>query len=415
MEPQIPKEQAGFVKGRGTREQILNMRQLIEKAREYNVEMILCFVDYKKAFDCVDWKKLWLILLEMGAPIHLVTLIKNLYDNGYSTVRLNSEVASNEFQTGRGVRQGCILSPLLFNLYGEYIMRKVLENDDPEEAWNGGVIIGGHKLTNLRYADDTTLLAACIEEMENLLNKLEAGSRTFGLEINRSKTKMMIIDRPRNNRPDVAEIAGVEVVTHFTYLGSEIDNNGGCEKEVNRRVQMARNAMVKLNKIWRDRAITKRTKIRLVRTLVFSIFLYGAETWAVRQKERKKIDSFEMWCWRRMLRIPWTAKRTNQSILSEIGEERRLSSEVYARILKYFGHVTRANTLESIVVQGKVDGKRSRGRSPTRWSDLIRTLTDRTFVECTRLARDRDRWRNLVYAVTESRGHDAPAGGGTSH
>ena len=111
------------------------MRQLIEKAREYNVEMNLCFVDYQEAFDCVGWKKLWAISFKMAAaPKHLVTLIENLYDNGYSTVRLNSEVTSGEFQTGRGVRQGCTLSPLLFNLYEEYIVRKVLENGDAEEA-----------------------------------------------------------------------------------------------------------------------------------------------------------------------------------------------------------------------------------------------------------------------------------------
>ena len=99
-------------KGRATREEISNMRQLIEKAREYNVEITACFIDYKKAFDCVDWKKLWGILHEMGAPKHLVTLIKNLYDNGYSMVRLNSQVTPGKWQ-------GYILSPLLFNLYGE--------------------------------------------------------------------------------------------------------------------------------------------------------------------------------------------------------------------------------------------------------------------------------------------------------
>ena len=94
----------------------------------------------------------------------------------------------------------------------------------------------------------------------------------------------------------MAEIAEVKVVSHFTYLGFEIDDNGGCEKEVNRRAQMARNATVKLNRIWRDSAITKHTKIRLVRTLVFSIFLYRVKTWTVRQKKRKKVDSFEMLC-----------------------------------------------------------------------------------------------------------------------
>ena len=146
----------------------------------------------------------------------------------------------------------------------------------------------GTLLTNLRYVDDTTLLEACIEEMENPLNRLGAVSWTFGLEINRSKTKVMIIDRSRNNRPEVAEIAGVEVVSH--YLGSKIDNNGGCEKEVKRRAQMARNAMVKLNRICRDCSTTKHTKIRLVRTLVFLIFPSGAETWTDHQKERKKKD-----------------------------------------------------------------------------------------------------------------------------
>ena len=210
----------------------------------------------------------------------------------------------------------------------------------------------------------------------------------------------------------MAEIDGVEVVSHFTYLGSEVDYNGGCERKVNRRAKMARNAMMKRNTMWRDCAITKHTKIRLVRTLVFLIFLYGAETWTVRQKERKKINSFEMWCWRRMLRISWTAKRANQSVLDEIGVECRLSSEVYARILKCFGHVTRANTLESIMVQGKVDGKRSRGGSPTRWSNLIPTFMNRTFMECTKLARDRDRSCNLVYSVTENYSHNALIGGG---
>ena len=114
---------------------------------------------------------------------YLRTLFMNLYDNRYSTVHLNSKVTSGKFQTSGGARQGSILLPLLFNRYGEYIMMKVLESDDPEETWNGGVIIGGCKLTNLRYADDTTVLAACIEEMENLLNKLKAVRWTFGLEI----------------------------------------------------------------------------------------------------------------------------------------------------------------------------------------------------------------------------------------
>lgn len=135
------------MKGRGTRDQIFNSRQLIEEAREFNTPMLLCFIDYKKAFDCVRWSSLWTVLKEIGFPDHLVTLISNLYKNNEAIIRLDNKT-SNNFKVQRGVRQGCVLSPRLFNAYGEYIMRRALENFD------GGVSISGKKINNLRYADD---------------------------------------------------------------------------------------------------------------------------------------------------------------------------------------------------------------------------------------------------------------------
>lgn len=125
MQPQIPNEQAGFIRGRGTRDHIVNVRLMIEKAREFNVPMLMCFIDYSKAFDCVQWDSMWSILREMGVPDHLTKLIQNLYMDGESTVRVNN-VVSKSFRPEKGVRQGCILSPLLFNIYGEYIMKKSL-------------------------------------------------------------------------------------------------------------------------------------------------------------------------------------------------------------------------------------------------------------------------------------------------
>lgn len=236
----IPVEQAGFVKGRGTREQIVNVRQIIEKCREFNISMLMCFVDYSKAFDCVRWECLWTILTEMGVPEHLVVLIANLYQNGSTVVKVN--VLSKPFKPQKGVRQGCILSPILFNIYGEYIMRRALED------WDGGISIGGRKINNLSYADDTTLIASSEEELARLLSRVEKESELVGLTINKAKTKIMVVDRPglliRSN-----ELRDLEFVDQFVYLGSLLTNEGGTVKEIARRIQMSKAAMTKLTRI----------------------------------------------------------------------------------------------------------------------------------------------------------------------
>ena len=159
---ELPDVQAGFRKGRGTRDQIPNICRIIEKAREFQKNIYFCFMDYAKAFDCVDHNKLWKILKEMGIPDHLTCLLRNLYAGQEATVRTGHGTA-DWFQIGKGVRQGCILSPCLFNLYAEYIMR----NTGLKEA-QGGIKIARRNINNLRYADDTTLMAESEEEREPL-------------------------------------------------------------------------------------------------------------------------------------------------------------------------------------------------------------------------------------------------------
>ncbi|CAH2217152.1 jg1490 [Pararge aegeria aegeria] len=146
-----------------------------------------------------------------------------------------------------------------------------------------------------------------------------------------------------------------------------------------------------------------------MRSLVFPIFLYGAETWTVHCKDRRRIDALEMWCWRRLLRIPWTAFRPNVSILEELKVKERLSSTVQIRILKFFGHITRdKHSMERLVVQGKVEGKRSRGRSPTRWTDIIKATTQTSIVQCSRNAGDCDKWRRIAGAAVLKKNHRQP-------
>jgi len=182
---ELPDVQAGFRKGRGTRDQIANIHWIIEMAREFQKNIYFCFIDYAKAFDCVDHKKLWKILKEMGIPDHLICLLRNLYAGQEATVR-NGHGTADWFQIGKGVCQGCILSPCLFNLYEEYIMR----NAGLEEK-QAGIKIARRNINNLRYAYDITLMAESEEELKSLLMKVKVESEKVGLKLNIQKTKIM--------------------------------------------------------------------------------------------------------------------------------------------------------------------------------------------------------------------------------
>ena len=159
--------QAGFRKGRGTRDQIANIRWIMEKARAFQKNIYFCFIDYAKAFDCVDHDKLWKILPEMGIPDHLTCLLRNLYAGQEATVRIEHRT-TDWFQIRKGVRQGCILSPCLFNLYAEYIRR----NAGLEET-QAGIKVAKRNINNLRYADDITLMAESEEELKSVLMKVK--------------------------------------------------------------------------------------------------------------------------------------------------------------------------------------------------------------------------------------------------
>ena len=183
MNRELPDVQAGFRKGRGTRDQIANIRWIIEKAREF--QKTICFIDYIKAFDCVDHNKLWKILQVIGIRDHLTCLLRNLYAGQEAIVRTRHGT-TDWFQIRKGVRQGCILSPCLFNVYAEYIMR----NTGLDEV-QAGIKTAGRNINNLRYAEDTTPMAESEEELKSLLMKVKEESEKVGLKLNIQKTKIM--------------------------------------------------------------------------------------------------------------------------------------------------------------------------------------------------------------------------------
>ena len=213
------------LKGRGTRNQIANIHWIIEKAREFQKNIYFCFIDYTKAFDCVDHNKLWKILQEMGIPDHLTCFLRSVYASQEARVR-TGHGTTDWFQIGRGVHQGCTLSPCLFNLYAEYIMR----NAGQEEA-QAGIKIAGRNINNLRYADDTTLMAESEEELKSLLTKVKEEREKVGLKLNIQKTKIMA------SGPITSwEIDGetVERVSGFIFGGSKITADGDCSHETKR-------------------------------------------------------------------------------------------------------------------------------------------------------------------------------------
>ena len=181
---ELPDVPAGFRKGRGTRNQIANIHWIIDKSRDFQINIYFCFTDYAKAFDCVDHNKLWKILKEIGIPNHLTCLLINLYAGQGATVR-TGHGTTDWFQIRKGAHQRCILTPCLFNLYSEYIMRNAVL----DEA-QAGIKIAGRNLNNLRYADDTTLMAETEEELKILL-KVKEENEKVGLKLNIQKTKII--------------------------------------------------------------------------------------------------------------------------------------------------------------------------------------------------------------------------------
>ena len=378
--PRASIEQSGFRRGRGTRDHIANLRWMMEKDLEHQIDLYMCFIDYKKAFDCVDHERLRVILRAMGVPVNLIMLLKSVYTNQEATLRTEFGETDN-IDIGKGVQQGCILSPLLFNIYAENIMREVLEE------WESGISTGGRMVSNLRYADDTTLLAGTKEYLIELVETVRQASEKAGLYPTVGKTKVMTTG-------DIGDVIvdgkDIEVVTKFVFLGALITKDGLCEKEVRRRIAIGKAAMGGLTSIWKDRGVSMETKVKLVNVLVFPIVLYGAETWTMGKHESRKIDAFELWCWRRVLRVSWMGRKTNIWIIENIKPEWALESRVPKAAFSYLGHVVSAGGKEDDVMLGRMNGARRRGRPRQIWLDtLMGYSTGATISNMRRYARDR--------------------------
>ena len=267
--------------------------------------------------------------------------------------------------------------------------------------------VEGENVNNIRYADDTVLIADSEEKLQELVETLHGACAAMGLQINlgRGKTEVMGITKRAQDLTVNISLQGrrIHQVDNYKYLGAMVTKDGKCEGEVLKRIGMAKSRFNEMRKVLTNMNISMRLRLRLLKCFIWSVLLYGCEAWTLDQKLRRRIEAVEMWFLRRMQRIPWTARVTNVRVMEMAGVRRELLGTVRKRQLKFLGHLLRHDCLEKTVFLGMIEGRRARGRQRLKFgASLIEDIPGEvTVAGLVRLAQDRERWRSMVAHVNQ--------------
>lgn len=368
LEQDISETQFGFRNAMGTREALFAFNVLTQRCMDMNQPVYVCFLDYNKAFDRVRHNHLIRMLRQKKLDVKDIRIISNLYFNQTAHVKERNDL-SEKIEIQRGVRQGCVLSPMLFNLYSEEIIQRALSEE------TAGVKVNGRPINNLRFADDTVVIAENMEDLQRLIDQIVESSEENGLTLNIRKTKFMLISKqqhPQENLRIHGEV--VEKITKYKHLGTIVNENNDHSEEIRSRIGQARRVFNKMRGVFCTKELSLHLKIRLLRCYVFSVLFYGMEAWTLKKNMTDRMEAFELWAYRRILKISWVQKVTNDEVMRRMKKEREIINTMKIRKLQYLGHVMRGERYRFLqeIMQGKIQGQRSQGRRRISWLNNLR-------------------------------------------
>lgn len=396
----LRKQQAGFRANRSCVDQINTIRIIVEQVNEWQTSLQLCFVDYSTAFDSLSRLHIWDSLKNRGIPPKLINLIRAQY-NGFKCRVLHNGLLSEPINTVAGVRQGCLLSPILFLIVLDDILGTAIDGIDRGICWKFDEQLG-----DLDFADDICLLATKHSDMQNKLQDLKAESEKCGLKINIKKTKAMKINSTADSNFKIGT-EDIELVENFTYLGSVITPDGGAKEDILARINKAKGAFAQLHNIWNSSILSLNTKIKIFNSNVKSVLLYGCETWLVTEVLTNKIQSFVNRCLRRILKIWWPNTISNIELHRRTNQQ-PIATEISIRKWGWIGHTFRKDPDEVCrqALDWNPQGNRKRGRPKVTWKRTVLKEVEncgKTWSETKRIARDRSKWRCFTKALCSTR------------
>ena len=400
VDPLLRKNQNGFRSGRSTLTQILALRRILEEARNFNLEAILVFVDFKKAFDSVDREKMFDILSLYGIPQKIITAIKLLYSGTKSSVQ-TPDGETDTFPIIAGILQGDTLAPFLFILVVDYVMRVSVD-----KISNFGFLLHRRRgprnpaihITDTDFADDIALISSQIESAQRLLISLESAANCVGLYLNESKTEYLTLNLDDSLPKIIKTISGIELkcVLDYQYLGSFISSS---EKDFKIRKALAWSACNRLHKIWSSDFLDSELKVKIFKITIEPILLYGSETWSLTRKLEKQLDGTYTRLLRRVKNLSWRDHPTKDTIY---GSLKPISLTLKAKRVQFAGHCLRASSeVISSLVLWKPRLAKQRSRKFT-FPDAICRDTGLNFCDLPNAMHDRDSWRQRVESIVST-------------
>ena len=332
IDHRLRKKQAGFRSGRGTTEQIFILRNILEQVNEWQATLYINFVHFEKAFDSVHRNSLWMIMSQYGIPQKIINIVKALYD-GFECAVVEKDATTEWFELTTGVKQGCSMSGFLLLLIIDWVMRHTVKEEGTGLRWKFT-----SNLEDLDFAD-VAFISSTQRHVQLKTNGVVENAARTGLRVNVGKCKVMRVNA-RNNEAITVNGLALEDVEKFIYLGATVCKQGGGEEDIKARLGKARGAFVKLNQVWNSSSVSRRMKIRLYKTLVKPVLMYGCETWKMNEGDAKRIDVFQNRCLRRIMKIKWQDKISNRELLKRANVE-RLSKEVRRGRWRFLGHILR--------------------------------------------------------------------------